>query len=79
MANKIYLPNDNQAMSNTDLTKYWNESGYNGDYDTNRIEGAMCNCNGDGEFELLARDSEAVLEGGKDYMQCRKCGEFSHL
>lgn len=51
----------------------------NEDYDVKRVEGAMCNCNGNGVFDLLPLDDEAVVEGGKRYMVCRKCGYYSHL
>lgn len=48
-------------------------------YEISRITGVMCGCRGDGAFDLLPLDHEAVIEGGKRYMKCRKCGEFSHL
>ncbi len=48
-------------------------------YDMSRIEGSHCDCNGNGEFELLPRNDESVIEGGKDYMKCRICGGHSHL
>lgn len=48
-------------------------------YELERIQGSMCSCSGDGVFDLLLLDDEAVIEGGKRYMQCRKCGRFSHL
>lgn len=48
-------------------------------YELERIQGSMCSCSGDGVFDLLPLDDEAVIEGGKRYMQCRKCGRFSHL
>lgn len=45
-----------------------------------RIAGAgHCNCGGDGEFELLPLEEEAVQSGCKRYMQCTKCGCWSHL
>ena len=39
----------------------------------------LCYCGDEGEFDLLPPDDEAVLSGGKRYMQCRKCGLWSHL
>ena len=42
-----------------------------------RISGVLCGCEGNGEFELLP--VEECREGGKRYMRCRKCGEYSHL
>lgn len=47
------------------------------DFAKSRLSGAHCDCNGDGEFELLSLDE--CLEGGKRYMKCRKCGGVSHL
>jgi hypothetical protein len=45
-----------------------------------RISGNHCNCPSDtGEFILLPKDHEAVREGGKRYMVCLTCGQFSHL
>lgn len=50
-----------------------------------RLKGIHCRCgtneNGftKGEFVLFPLDHEAVREGGKAYMKCRKCGGFSHL
>lgn len=45
-----------------------------------RIQGAgHCNCDGNGEFELLSIWDPDVQASGKRYMQCRKCGGWSHL
>ena len=44
-----------------------------------RIQGKLCRCSNGGEFVLLPLDDPGVIEGGKRYMQCRKCGEYSHL
>ena len=50
-----------------------------------RLKGCHCSCGttedgySAGEFELLLLNSEEVREGGKAYMQCIKCGGFSHL
>lgn len=53
-----------------------------------RLGGYHCACGCDedadgkpskGEFELLPISDSSVREGGKAYMQCRNCGEFSHL
>lgn len=45
-----------------------------------RIQGdGHCYCGGNGEFELLPVGNSAVKEGQKRYMQCRKCGGWSHL
>lgn len=40
-----------------------------------RLDGNLCFCNGNGEF-VICDDNE---EGDKVYMQCRKCGGYSHL
>jgi hypothetical protein len=50
-----------------------------------RLRGHHCNCGvteeglTKGEFELLPLYSAEVKEGGKAYMQCGKCGGWSHL
>lgn len=44
-----------------------------------RIVGDMCDCGGEGVFELLPLEDEAVQEGGKRYMVCTVCGVSSHL
>lgn len=54
------------------------------DYDPanpkSRIAGpGHCYCGGDGEFDLLPITHPDVQAGGKRYMECRKCGGWSHL
>lgn len=49
------------------------------DFIEGRLEGSHCACRGNGVFELLPLDDEAVQEGGKRYMQCTICGGYSHL
>lgn len=55
------------------------------DKNLERLKGHMCGCGIDengyskGEFVLLPLDDEAVLSGGKAYMKCKNCGEYSHL
>jgi len=44
-----------------------------------RISGDLCDCAGDGTFLLTPVYSPSNLEGGKRYMQCMKCGCWSHL
>ena len=44
-----------------------------------RIMGEHCECSDGGEFVLSPLDNPSVQEGGKRYMQCRKCGQWSHL
>ena len=44
-----------------------------------RLEGDMCKCRGNGEFNLLPLEDEAVQSGQKRYMTCYKCGGYSHL
>ena len=44
-----------------------------------RINGDLCNCCGEGEFDLLPLNNEDVMEGQKRYMKCGKCGCWSHL
>ena len=46
-----------------------------------RLQGALCACEGNGEFILIPME-ECLLKnggGGKYYMKCKKCGEHSHL
>ncbi len=38
----------------------------------------MCSC-GHNEWMLLAKESVAVSQGGKPYIECLNCGETSHL
>jgi len=50
-----------------------------------RLKGHMCNCGVDtegysnGEFVLLPLNDEAVISGGKAYMVCKNCNQYSHL
>lgn len=50
-----------------------------------RLKGYHCDCGiteegySKGEFILLSKETEDVREGGKAYMQCVKCGCYSHL
>lgn len=53
-----------------------------------RLNGNHCRCGSVdgtpntpslGEFELLPIEDEAVQQGMKAYMRCRKCGDISHL
>lgn len=45
-----------------------------------RVEGKMCNCEPNkGEFVLNKPNSKLNQEGGKLYMKCRVCNEYSHL
>jgi hypothetical protein len=46
---------------------------------TDRLEGDLCGCNGNGEFVLLPEDDKICIEGGKRYMICQKCNQYSHL
>lgn len=78
--NKIFLNETApKPLTQEGLNKKWQDIGYFDDYDSSRIEGDMCDCEGNGEFVLLPDDDEAVIEGGKPYMVCRKCGLYSHL
>lgn len=76
--NSVYKPNGKRKLDKYALAEW---VGYGEkEYDMSRIEGEHCNCGaGRGEFELLPKNHEAVVEGGKDYMVCRKCGYTSHL
>ena len=49
-------------------------------FELDRITGKHCDCEeGTGEFILLPANEPVVVEGGKSYMTCRKCGGMSHL
>lgn len=48
-------------------------------YDLSRITGSICNCSGEGVFDLLPIDSISVIHGKKRYMKCRVCKEITHL
>lgn len=61
---------------------------HEGCVDKFRLSGYHCNCGCDenspgtptlGQFKLLPLNSIEIKEGGKAYMQCIKCGAFSHL
>lgn len=48
--------------------------------ENSRIAGAgHCDCEGNGEFELLPKEHPIVADGKKRYMFCRACGCYSHL
>ena len=71
------MANEANAISKNKPFKPW-------DFDvrnpTCRISGTgHCACGGDGEFVLLPANDPDVIQGGKRYMQCRKCGGWSHL
>ena len=44
-----------------------------------RLQSAYCDCNGNGQFVMLAPRHKSVLEGGKNYCTCNVCGLFSHI
>lgn len=67
---QMFVPHDGDKQNPYRLSGYHCDCGYD---DT--IEGKPSN----GEFELLPLHDASVREGGKAYMQCRKCGGFSHL
>ncbi len=75
------LPRELAKAANALLPKpvltQWDFSSLNPD---NRLGGdGHCNCGGNGEFVLLPLSDPDVQEGKKRYMQCRKCGCWSHL
>lgn len=80
--NLIYTPAPEKKLINRkDLKKYaWDHNIWpDKNYDLSRIDGNHCSCEGNGKFILLPDTHEAVIEGGKAYMECEVCGEFSHL
>lgn len=48
-------------------------------YDMNRLSGNLCNCYGNGRFVLEEINSNADKIKEKQYMKCKKCGDYSHL
>ena len=47
---------------------------------TERMGNDECRCScGHNEWMLLAKESVAVSQGGKPYIECLNCGETSHL
>ena len=44
-----------------------------------RLNGNHCDCGADGDFVLLPTTHPDVKEGCKRYMQCQRCGGWSHL
>jgi hypothetical protein len=88
MVNRVFLPD-----GTTEITDDSRALIYALGFDSNKYFGRIypaemkerisgtghCDCRGNGEFILLPVDHPDVLEGGKRYMQCRKCGGWSHL
>lgn len=88
MVNRIFLPDGKTEITDNpkalifalgfDSNKYFGKI-FSGEM-KERISGkGHCDCLGNGEFILLPVDHPDVIEGGKRYMQCRKCGCWSHL
>lgn len=85
--NKIYDMGSNIPLAPEELAIRANALTRNKPFTPDMFEGPKsrisgyghCNCNGDGEFELLPVYSPEVKEGEKRYMVCRKCGCYSHL
>lgn len=76
--NAIYKPNGTRRLRSYEIARWLGLETY--EYDLARVSGEHCNCGADkGEFELLPKTHEAVIEGGKAYMFCRNCGCYSHL
>lgn len=48
-------------------------------YDISRISGDLCDCDGNGRFILEEATPEDKKIGQKRYMQCKICGNYSHL
>ena len=75
--------NSKIPMTNEELAEFY----WDGDkakiekygYDMSRLSGNLCNCCGNGRFVL----EKVTLSGNKikekQYMKCKKCGDYSHL
>lgn len=48
-------------------------------YDMSRLSGNLCNCSGNGRFVLEEINSSDGKIKEKQYMKCKKCGDYSHL
>ena len=84
--NKVYLPGSDTPLTPFELAREANAiltknvfEAFNFFGKDSRVAGKHCSCSGNGEFELLPIDDPDVIEGGKRYMRCRICGEWSHL
>ena len=67
----VYRAQKARETANATLADYVGEK--------NRLAGRMCNCNGNGEFELLPAEDPMVSESGKALMFCRRCGRIANL
>lgn len=85
--NKVYYQDGNTPLTPEELAHEANAitrrpcfAIYDFIGDESRISGSgHCDCDGEGEFELLDADDPMVIEGKKRYMRCRICGCYSHL
>lgn len=87
--NKVYRKGSDKPLTPRQLaneankicrSKVFKASDFDENNPYSRISGdGHCYCEGNGEFVLLDSENEAVKEGGKRYMVCRKCGGWSHL
>lgn len=74
------LTSDELARAANEITKRKPFTRFDFEGENSRLAGTgHCECAGDGEFVLLPANDPDVIEGGKRYMQCRKCGCWSHL
>jgi len=79
---RVYLPWSGTPLTPSELVIKFAEVGGVASEDemvSDRLSGHLCSCEHGGEFELFPLDHPGVVEGGKRYMKCRKCGEVSHL
>ena len=82
LINKVFRnKNSKKSMSIFSIKDFMEKANHKSEYfDISRISGVHCNCgNGKGEFVLDRKDSIANKEGGKLYMCCRICNQYSHL
>lgn len=85
--NKVYKDKSKTPLTPAELataanaiTKRKPFTSFDFDGPDSRIQGAgHCDCEGEGEFELLPVNHPDVVDGKKRYMICRKCGCYSHL
>lgn len=76
--NQVFLPGKSVPLTSEQIAQ---EAGSNfkpSDIPA-RITGRLCDCQDGGEFTLIPADHPDVIEGGKRYMKCRKCGAYGHL
>ncbi len=76
-SNRVYIKEtDTTPLTPDEIAKIAKCNTTAKDYEKGgRLEGDLCHCLGNGEFIICPNN----VEGDKVYIQCRKCGGYSHL